>query len=102
MKNILPYITGVTAVLLWGAWFPITRYSVISSLGATDTIFLRFTVGSLIAIPLLFRFGFKIQQKYSFLEMQAPQTLTFGSGLGNVTTTALGLEIVYVQYKRLS
>ena len=37
MKNILPYITGVTAVLLWGAWFPITRYSVISSLGATDT-----------------------------------------------------------------
>ena len=66
MKNILPYITGVTAVLLWGAWFPITRYSVISSLGATDTIFLRFTVGSLIAIPLLFRFGFKIQQKYSF------------------------------------
>ena len=43
MKNILPYITGVTAVLLWGAWFPnITRYSVfsISSLGATDTIFL--------------------------------------------------------------
>ena len=39
MKNILPYITGVTAVLLWGAWFPITRYSVISSLGATDTIF---------------------------------------------------------------
>ena len=78
MKNILPYITGVTAVLLWGAWFPITRYSVISSLGATDTIFfLRFTVGSLIAIPLLFRFGFKIQQKYSFWKCA---TLTFGSG----------------------
>ena len=98
MKNILPYITGVTAVLLWGAWFPITRYSVISSLGATDTIFLRFTVGSLIAIPLLFRFGFKIQQKYSFWKCA---TLTFGSGLGYVTTTALGF--IYVQYKyRLS
>ena len=66
MKNILPYITGITAVLLWGAWFPITRYSVISSLGATDTIFCDLRWASLIAIPLLFRFGFKIQQKYSF------------------------------------
>ena len=45
MKNILPYITGVTAVLLWGAWFPITRYSVISSLGATDTIFFSILFG---------------------------------------------------------
>ena len=62
MKNILPYITGITAVLLWGAWFPITRYSVISSLGATDTIFLRFTVGSLIAIPPVIRFGVESRQ----------------------------------------
>ena len=99
MKNILPYITGVTAVLLWGAWFPITRYSVISSLGATDTIFLRFTVGSLIAIPLLFRFGFKIQQKYSFWKCA---TLTFGSGLGYVTTTALGFIYVPASYAMIA
>ena len=99
MKNILPYITGITAVLLWGAWFPITRYSVISSLGATDTIFLRFTVGSLIAIPLLFRFGFKIQQKYSFWKCA---TLTFGSGLGYVTTTALGFIYVPASYAMIA
>ena len=45
MKKYLPYLTGISAALLWGAWFPITRYSAISSLGAVDTMFLRFSVG---------------------------------------------------------
>ena len=81
MKKYLPYLTGISAALLWGAWFPITRYSAISSLGAVDTMFLRFSVGCLIALPLLYRSGFKIQQKYSFWKTS---TLTLGSGIATV------------------
>ena len=95
MKKYLPYLTGISAALLWGAWFPITRYSAISSLGAVDTMFLRFSVGCLIALPLLYRSGFKIQQKYSFWKTS---TLTLGSGIGYVTATALGFLVVPASY----
>ena len=58
-------------------------------------MFLRFSVGCLIALPLLYRSGFKIQQKYSFWKTS---TLTLGSGIGYVTATALGFLVVPASY----
>ncbi len=95
MKNFLPYLTGIIATLLWGAWFPITRYSAISELGAVDTIFLRFATGCLIALPVLCRSGFIIQQKHSFWKTS---TLTLGSGIGYVSISALGFLFVPASY----
>ncbi len=99
MKNSLPYIAGISAALLWGAWFPITRYAVIGSLGAADTIFLRLAIGGLIAVFFLVRYGFKIQQKHSFLKCA---TLAFCSSLGYISITAIGFIFVPASYAMIT
>ena len=54
--KILGVSAGVLAGLLWGAWMPITKYGITSSLNINDLIFLRFFVAAIIALPFLFKY----------------------------------------------
>ncbi len=94
-KILLPSISGVLAACIWGGWMPITKYSILNTLGVIDIIFLRFLTAFIIAIPFLFKLGFTINQTSS---SKKTLILTIGSGIGYVSVASFGFEFLPASY----
>ena len=92
---LLPSICGLLAAVLWGAWMPVTKYAIINSLDVVDIVFLRFATSSIIAIPLLLKFGFVIRQKQALAKILV---LTIGSGIGYVIVASFGFVFLSASY----
>ncbi|PHR72099.1 MAG: hypothetical protein COA66_07815 [Arcobacter sp.] len=93
-KKILGVFAGILAGLLWGAWMPITKYGISSSLNINDLIFLRFFVAAIIALPFLFKYGF-IEPSKSYTKTA---TLVFSSGIGYVVIASFGFAYAPASY----
>ena len=93
-KKILGVFSGILAGLLWGAWMPITKYGITSSLNINDLIFLRFFVAGIISLPFLFKYGF-IEPSKSYVKTM---TLVLSSGIGYVVIASVGFVYAPASY----
>jgi drug/metabolite transporter (DMT)-like permease len=58
--RLLPILAGLSAALIWGVWFPVTRIGISENIiTPADMVLLRGGVGAIVFAPLVFRFGMK-------------------------------------------
>ena len=88
-------VAAATAVLLWGAWFPITKIAVNTNLGEIDLAFLRFTTAGAIALPILIRKGFRV---HGGRGLPKAVLLAFCAGVGYILIAALALRFAPSSY----
>ena len=94
-SHILPYLAGTLAAVFWGAWQTATKYSIINTLGVLDIIFIRFATASIIAIPIIIKFGPTIKQNNAILKIAV---ITFCSGAGYVYVASSGFRFAPASY----
>jgi drug/metabolite transporter (DMT)-like permease len=90
-----PALAAGTAVLLWGAWFPITKAAVSTNLSEIELAFLRFVTAGAIALPILTRKGFRVGGDHGYLKAAA---LAFCAGAGYILIAALALRFAPSAY----
>ena len=64
----LGLLSGLTIVVLWAAWYIVSRYGVLGNLTPADITILRYSVGSLVTLPLIF-WAFKREIPWKFLPL---------------------------------
>ena len=92
--KLLGILAGLLAGLLWGAWMPITKYGISSSLNVNDVIFLRFLTASIISLPFLIKLGF-IEPTKSIMKTSL---LVLSSGIGYVVIASYGFTYAPASY----
>lgn len=95
MKKYLPHLCGLLSAIIWGAWLPVTKYSISHSLTPIDITFLRFSTSFFIAIPYFFRYGITLKQNHFFLKISV---LTVGAGFGYSIITSFAFLFTPASY----
>ena len=83
-------LSAVVAVLLWGAWFPLTKIAVSTNLNEIDLAFVRFATAGLVAVPILMRRGFRVPGDWGLAKAIV---LSQFAGVGYVLVAALALRV---------
>jgi len=88
-QPLIATLSAVVAVLLWGAWFPLTKLAVSTDLNELDLAFVRFVTAGLIAVPILMRRGFHVLGSYGLVKAVV---LSQFAGVGYVLVAAMALH----------
>jgi drug/metabolite transporter (DMT)-like permease len=94
MKEVLrpigPIVASLVAVLIWAAWFPITKLAVNSTLNEWQLCVIRFFVSGTIAIPILVRTGFGVSPGIGGVVRAI--AIAICAGVGYVALASIALE----------
>ncbi|BCH67483.1 multidrug DMT transporter (plasmid) [Agrobacterium vitis] len=90
LRPLAPVAASLLAVLIWAAWFPITKLAVNSQLNEWQLCFIRFLVSGIVAVPILIRKGFGVTPKVGGVARAI--VISVCAGVGYVSLATLALE----------
>ncbi|MBV9813061.1 MAG: DMT family transporter, partial [Acetobacteraceae bacterium] len=62
-SHIVGILAAITSLLIWAAWFAVTRASVTHVLHAPDIVILRLGIGSLVLLPFFLREAHRVPRR---------------------------------------
>lgn len=90
LRPLAPVAASLSAVLIWAAWFPITKLAVDSELNEWQLCVIRFLVSGIVAVPILIRKGFGVAPRAGGVARAI--LISVCAGVGYVSLATLALE----------
>jgi drug/metabolite transporter (DMT)-like permease len=95
-RALIAIAASLTAVLIWGAWFPLTKIAVASTSDEWEICIIRFTVSGIIALPILQKMGYGLSPGLGGVGRAV--VLAICAGVGYVAVACIALELAPSMY----